>query len=124
MKKRIFALMAALWLMIPQCGVAGYVAHNGLYNSKNFLEIPGEGVGFYIFPLDTFTFVTPETLDEHMDLCLYRGGTREGVRLRMNTGHVLWEGYSDSLCSTMIGSVVGTHAGPGAIAVAFFAHKK
>ena len=33
----------------------------------------------------------------------------------------LWEGYGDSLRSTVIGSVIGTHAGPGAVAVAFFA---
>ena len=32
----------------------------------------------------------------------------------------LWEGHGDKLRSTMIGSVVGTHAGPGAIAVAYF----
>ena len=35
----------------------------------------------------------------------------------------LWEGYAESLRSAMIGSVVGTHAGPGAIAVAFFANQ-
>ena len=34
----------------------------------------------------------------------------------------LWEGGVDSLRYTSIGSVVGTHAGPGAIAAAFF-HK-
>lgn len=34
----------------------------------------------------------------------------------------LWEGGVESLRYTSIGSVVGTHAGPGAIAAAFF-HK-
>ncbi|MBQ8311641.1 MAG: DegV family protein [Clostridia bacterium] len=33
----------------------------------------------------------------------------------------LWEGNIDHLPQTVIGSVVGTHAGPGAVAVAFFA---
>lgn len=33
----------------------------------------------------------------------------------------LWEGHLDSLPATMIGSTISTHAGPGAIAVAFFA---
>lgn len=33
----------------------------------------------------------------------------------------LWEGRVDALPTTAIGSVVGTHAGPGAVAVAFFA---
>ena len=32
----------------------------------------------------------------------------------------LWEDGTDSLRTTIIGSVIGTHAGPGAIAVAFF----
>jgi fatty acid-binding protein DegV len=32
----------------------------------------------------------------------------------------LWEDNRASLNSTVIGSVIGTHAGPGAIAVAFF----
>lgn len=33
----------------------------------------------------------------------------------------LWEGNCAALRSTVVGSVVGTHAGPGAVAVAFFA---
>ena len=33
----------------------------------------------------------------------------------------LWEDCIDALPQTLIGSVVGTHAGPGAVAVAFFA---
>ena len=32
----------------------------------------------------------------------------------------LWEGYRESLPVSIVGSVVGTHAGPGAVAVAFF----
>lgn len=32
----------------------------------------------------------------------------------------LWAGHADSLRTACVGSVVGTHAGPGAIAVAFF----
>lgn len=33
---------------------------------------------------------------------------------------VLWEEYRQQLPQTLIGSVIGTHVGPGAIAVAFF----
>ena len=33
----------------------------------------------------------------------------------------LWEGHVDQLPFEVVGSVVGTHAGPGAVAVAFFA---
>ena len=32
----------------------------------------------------------------------------------------LWDGKLDQLPTTVIGSTVGTHVGPGAIAVAFF----
>lgn len=32
----------------------------------------------------------------------------------------LWEDDADALCKVVIGSVIGTRAGPGAIAVAFF----
>ncbi len=35
----------------------------------------------------------------------------------------LWQGNVTELPYTVIGSVVGTHAGPGAVAVAFFANK-
>lgn len=33
----------------------------------------------------------------------------------------LWENYRETLPVSVVGSVVGTHAGPGAVAVAFFA---
>ena len=33
----------------------------------------------------------------------------------------LWEGHMDQLTVSIVSSVVGTHAGPGAVAVAFFA---
>ena len=32
----------------------------------------------------------------------------------------IWEGNVDEVRYTSIGSVIGTHAGPGAVAVAFF----
>ena len=35
----------------------------------------------------------------------------------------LWEGNAEKMNSAIIGSVIGTHAGPGAIAVAFFKNK-
>jgi len=35
----------------------------------------------------------------------------------------LWEGNVEKMNSAIIGSVIGTHAGPGAIAVAFFKNK-
>ena len=39
----------------------------------------------------------------------------------IDNSRALWEGHLDDLPVTMIGSTISTHAGPGAIAVAFFA---
>ena len=36
----------------------------------------------------------------------------------------LWNDHVDKLPVEVVGSVVGTHAGPGAVAVAFFASEK
>lgn len=36
----------------------------------------------------------------------------------------LWEGRADRLPISMVGAVIGTHAGPGAVAVAFFGAKQ
>lgn len=36
---------------------------------------------------------------------------------------MLWEDYRQELPQTLIGSVIGTHIGPGAVAVAFFSKK-
>ncbi|MBQ1281451.1 MAG: DegV family protein, partial [Oscillospiraceae bacterium] len=35
----------------------------------------------------------------------------------------LWADYTDELPTSIVGSVVGTHAGPGAVALAFFKKK-
>ena len=39
----------------------------------------------------------------------------------ISDSEALWQGHAQTLHSTLVGSVVGTHAGPGAVAVAFFA---
>ena len=89
MKKRLLSLFLVVLLAIP----ASSMAWDNLYSWTNLLKLEEEGVGFYLNKLENFTFVTPETLEENMELCLSRGGTEEGIRQRMNTGHVLWEGY-------------------------------
>ena len=38
----------------------------------------------------------------------------------MEDSRALWEGHADSLHISHIGATIGTHIGPGAIAVAFF----
>ena len=42
----------------------------------------------------------------------------------ISDSQALWKDRTESLPKTLIGSVVGTYAGPGAVGVAFFAKKK
>ena len=51
----------------------------------------------------------------------YTGLNDTLLRKYIQDSAALWEGYVDSLPCEIVGSVVGTHAGPGAVAVAFFA---
>ena len=64
---------------------------------RNWLELEGEGVSVAFQNIDTYTFVTPETLDENMELCLRHGGTEEEIRERFSTGNVVWEAYHDRI---------------------------
>ena len=50
----------------------------------------------------------------------YTGLSDNLLKKYMADSAALWEGNIDTLPYTLIGSVIGTHAGPGAIAVAFF----
>lgn len=51
----------------------------------------------------------------------YTGLTDVYLKKYIKDSAALWENSREELEYTMIGSVVGTHAGPGAIAAAFFA---
>ena len=50
----------------------------------------------------------------------YTGLSDVLLKKYVEDSHHLWETGVEALRSTVIGSVIGTHAGPGAIAVAFF----
>ena len=50
----------------------------------------------------------------------YTGLSDALLKKYMEDSAQLWEGGVDTLRYTLIGSVIGTHAGPGAVAVAFF----
>lgn len=51
----------------------------------------------------------------------YTGLSDELVKKYIRDSASLWEGNVEQLPVSVVGSVVGTHAGPGAVAVAFFA---
>lgn len=61
-------------------------------------------------------------IDFSMPVMLAFSGTDDALlKGYIDNSRTLWEGHLDSLPVTMIGSTISTHAGPGAIAVAFFA---
>ena len=61
-------------------------------------------------------------VDFDMPLLLgYTGLSDDLLRKYIADSADLWDGKCGALRSTVVGSVVGTHAGPGAVAVAFFA---
>ena len=50
----------------------------------------------------------------------YTGHDDYLLRKYVEDSRYIWEGNVDTLPETCIGSVIGTHVGPGAVAVAFF----
>ncbi|MBR2724263.1 MAG: DegV family protein [Ruminococcus sp.] len=50
----------------------------------------------------------------------YTGMEDSLLRKYVEDSSALWEGNADKLRTSSIGSIVGTHVGPGAVAVAFF----
>lgn len=64
-------------------------------------------------------------IDFDMPAMLAFSGTDDALlKGYIDNSRALWEGHLDTLPVTMIGTTIGTHAGPGAIAVAFFAKKQ
>lgn len=60
-------------------------------------------------------------VDFSMPVLLGYTGLSDALLLKyMEDSKQLWEGEVDEVRYTSIGSVIGTHAGPGAVAVAFF----
>ncbi len=64
-------------------------------------------------------------VDFSMPLLLGYTGLSDAMLLKyMEDSKHLWQGNVDEVRYTTIGSVIGTHAGPGAVAVAFFKNEK
>lgn len=63
-------------------------------------------------------------IDFDMPYALAYSGLDDGVLKKyLKDSESLWKDKAEVVPSYMIGSTIGTHAGPGAIAVAFFANK-
>ena len=52
----------------------------------------------------------------------YTGFSDEVLKKYLEDSKSLWEGKADNVPIYVVGSTIGTHIGPGAIAVAFFAN--
>ena len=61
-------------------------------------------------------------VDFHLPVMLgYTGLSDALLQKYIQDSAALWEGHVENLPVSIVGSVVGTHVGPGAVAVAFFA---
>ena len=54
----------------------------------------------------------------------YTGTSDEGLKMFFEENASAWERSPEQLPYTVVGSVVGTHAGPGAVAAAFFSRNR
>ena len=64
-------------------------------------------------------------VDFNLPVMLAYSGTDDALlKGYIDNSRALWQEHLNSLPVTMIGSTISTHAGPGAIAVAFFADKQ
>ena len=62
------------------------------------------------------------SIDFDLPIMLAYSGTDDALlKGYFENSRALWEGHMESLPVSMIGSTISTHAGPGAIAIAFFA---
>ncbi len=65
--------------------------------------------------------ITSNGVQYNMPVLLGYSGTSDALLQNyISDSRALWEGHLDKLESSQICSVIGTHAGPGAVAVAFF----
>ena len=64
-------------------------------------------------------------IDFEKPLCLaYSGLSDAMLRKYIDDSEELWHGHAESLQLATVGCAIGTHAGPGAVAVAFFMEDK
>lgn len=63
-------------------------------------------------------------IDFNMPLTVgYSGTNKDLLDKYIEDSKSLWEGKTDSLQTLIIGPTIGTHAGPGAVAIGFFVNK-
>ncbi len=90
-KRKLFAALLIL------AAVFALAMPSGALAARTWFEIEGENASVAFQKAEEYTFVTPETLNENLDLCLSHGGTEKAARERFATGHVVWEAYHPKL---------------------------
>ena len=93
--KRCF--LSALSLLLALCLASPALA--GVVPGSNFarLLIEEDQVEIYLKNWEEFTIVTPENLEDHMDLATLRGETPEDARFRFQHGNIVLEAYNPKL---------------------------
>lgn len=93
MLKRMMALLLVLLLPVTALAELEFIREE-----KKFINFPAmdEWRGHFS-SVKNWTIVTPDNLDEHLDLVLQRGDTEEEVRARFAGEHFLFEAYSTDL---------------------------
>ena len=94
MKKR-FVLLLALLTLLPVMALAEL---NYEVKSTHYIYFPDmHRMTAFFKDAESWIFVTPENLDEHLDMVLARGGTEEEIRERYARESFMFEAYSDLL---------------------------
>ena len=96
-------IFAIIMVVLQLLSMAGLIPNSFMYALGNTMIYAIAAIGFCL-------------------LLGYSGLSDALLKKYITDSAPLWEGGVDTLRCTSIGSVVGTHAGPGAVAAAFF-HK-
>lgn len=87
--------ICALALCLMMCLPAQAALKEGSNSSRLLVE--EEGVEYLLSKVANWTLVTPETMEENMDLLLSRGDSEEAIRYRFAHGHIVFEAYHEGL---------------------------
>ncbi len=93
MLKRILSLLLVLLLPFTALAELEYITQE-----KKFIDFPSlDGWRGHFASVKNWTIVTPESLDENLDLVLQRGDSEAEIRARYAGEHFLFEAYSTDL---------------------------
>lgn len=93
--KKLWVPLLAFLALLPLTALAEL---NYEIKDQNHVYFPDlSGMTAYFEDAEYWIFVTPENLDEHLDMVLARGGTEEEIRARYARESFVFEAYYDQL---------------------------